>query len=371
MTDILIVGGGCIGLGIAAELGQDHSVTLIEKNKCGRGASYAAAGMIAPIMEVEFNEPEILKLGQKSHALYPEYVKELSTETNEEVGFRDEGTLAVALNQPQIADLERLHEYQTKLGLDVDKLSVSDCREIEPRISNYVSKAIFCKSEYQVDNRELVRLQKMLCQKRNVEIHEHEPLRAVRYENNRIKTVQSKSSEFNPDTVILAAGVETSRLPGLRESDQLPIRPVKGQALSVKLSEPPEISHVIRSPDVYCVPKDDGRLVIGSTMEEKGFNRTVTAGAILDLLHDAYEVLPFIYENEFLESWSGLRPASRDSLPVLGPSQYTENLIFATGHYRNGILLTPITVKLLSEYVRNRSIPAPMTEFLPGRFQED
>ncbi|MFB6355284.1 MAG: FAD-dependent oxidoreductase, partial [bacterium] len=242
-------------------------------------------------------------------------------------------------------------------------------REVEPRITGYASRALHTASDAQIDNRKLCKALRERCEMRGVVVREQSPVEEILVEESSVRGVRSPEGRVGADRVILCAGAYTPQIDGLPEPDRVPVRPVKGQALSVGLSSPPEINHVIRGTSTYCVPKGDGRMVIGSTMEEEGFDTRVTAGGVLDLLHKAYEILPFVYENELLETWAGLRPASRDSLPILGPSSHTDGLAFATGHYRNGILLTPITVQLVSEWFRSGSIPELMETFLPARFQ--
>lgn len=366
---IVVIGGGCIGLGVAGELAESHEVILLEKDTCGRGASYAAAGMIAPVMEAEFGEEKLLELGLQSLELYPKFVDELEREVNRTVDFRTQGTLGVAFDQAGESDLKRQVNFLQEKGLPVEHLSVEEARELEPRLSSYLNYTVKISSERQVDNRKLVDALLERCRRRGVTIREHEAVEKITYRKNRIEGVITSEKTYKPDLTIVCAGAYSAKIPGLRELDQPPIRPVKGQAVGLKLGSPPEVQHVVRSPDVYCVPKSEGRLVVGGTMEEEGFDRRVTAGAVLELLHEAYEVLPFLYEKELLESWAGLRPASRDSLPVLGPSPTTENLGFATGHYRNGILLTPVTIQLIKEWVESSTPPEPMKPFLPERFR--
>ncbi len=260
--------------------------------------------------------------------------------------------------------------YLTRLGLKVEKLSPDRVRELEPRISSYVTKALSVPSERQVDNRLLAGALQDRCERRGVCLHEHEEVTELRYQGDRVETVVTEGGQYHPDYVLVCAGAYSGEIGGLRDADRMPVRPVKGEAFALRLGNPPEIEHVLRTPEVYCVPKTDGRLVVGGTMREEGFDRTVTAGGVLDLLHDAYEVIPIVHEMELLETWAGVRPASRDSLPILGPSTVTENLGFATGHYRNGILLTPVTIQLMTEWLTSSSVPREMTPFLPSRFQE-
>jgi glycine oxidase len=368
--DIHLIGGGCIGLGLAGELSPEHSIHLFDKDLMGSGSTYAAAGMIAPITEAEYGEERLLKIGLKSRELYSGFVQALENETGIDVGFRTNGTLKVAFDQPGEAELDHQADYLDRLGLEFERLPAEDVREIEPRLSPYVTRALAIPSERQVDNRRLAEALEKRCEQRGVKLHDHEEVVDLVYDDDSIAELHTESDRYQPDLVIICAGANSGTINGLCETDRMPVRPVKGEALSVRLGEPPEIEHVLRAPDVYCVPKNDGRLVIGGTMREEGFDRTVTAGGILDLLHEAYEVGPFIREKELIETWAGLRPASQDSLPILGPSSHTDNLGFATGHYRNGILLTPVTIQLVTEWIATRTIPEAMTPFLPSRFQE-
>lgn len=368
---VTVVGGGCIGLGVAGALAADHDVRLLEKNSLGSGASRAAAGMIAPVMEAEYGEDELLELCLSSQELYPDFVEELEEETGVEVDFRREGTLGLAFDQPGVAELQRKVEFLREKGFEVEELDAEALRKVEPRISSYVVQGVRVPSERQVDNRRLVDALAERCRHREVKLHEHEPMEELIYDGNRVSRVRTSDGTYGTDYVMICAGAHSSRIGGLREADRMPVRPVKGEALSVRLDDPPEVEHVLRTSDVYCVPKSDGRLVVGGTMREEGFEETVTAGAVLDLLHEAYEVLPFVYEKELLETWAGLRPASRDSLPILGPSSVTENLGFATGHYRNGILLTPVTIQLVSDWFESNDPSREMQPFLPSRFQEE
>jgi glycine oxidase len=367
---IAVVGGGCIGLGLAGELAGDRSVHLFDKGRMGGGSTYAAAGMIAPITEAEYGEERLLELGLRSRELYPDFIESLEAETGINVGFRTNGTVVLAFDQPGESELDRKIDHLSRLGLDYDRLSAEQVRKLEPRISSYVTRAIAIPSERQVDNRRLAEALEKRCKQRDVALHDHEEVIDFSYRDGSIVELQTEKGRYQPDLVIVCAGAYSGTLDGLSEADRMPVRPVKGEALSVRLDKPPEIEHVLRAPDVYCVPKEDGRLVIGGTMREEGYDRTVTAGGVLDLLHDAYEVVPFIREKELLETWAGLRPASRDSRPILGPSSTTDNLGFATGHYRNGILLTPVTIQLLAEWVETSTVPDAMTPYLPSRFQE-
>lgn len=367
---ITIIGGGIIGLGLAGEWADSHEVTLLERGEFAREASHAAAGMLGPIMEVEYNEPEQLDLNLASHELYPEFIRSLEQETEIDTGFRTDGTFMVASSSSEIEELDRLYEYQQRIGLDVQRVSVEECRDREPRISNYVSRAIYTASDYQVDNRRLCDALLERCSKRGVDLQTNQPVTELEVSSGRVRSVKTETNSYQADRVIICSGAWSGFLEGLPESDQLPVRPVKGQALSVALSEPPEIEHVIRGVSTYCVPKADGRMVIGSTMEEEGFDKRTTAGGVLDLLHSAYEILPFIYEQELLETWANLRPAMIDSLPALGPAPTIENLGYATGHYRNGILLTPVTIKLMTEWLESGTVPELMQPMRADRFEE-
>lgn len=369
-VDVAVIGGGCIGLGLAARLAEEYeSVVLFDRDYPGLEATGAAGGMLAPIMELEFDEFELLELGRASLDQFPAYVRELESTTEMDVGLREWGTLFVALYERQVEELERLYEYQQRLGLEVEKLPAGRLLDQAPELSEQVVEGLRITDEKHVDNRKFSAALRVLCRQRNVRIHSNDPVVELNYDGaGRIDRIVSNFSEVRPERVVVAAGAWSGQLPGLKEADQLPVRPVKGQAAAVQLTPDFVPGSIIQTPEVYCVPHYPDRLLLGATMEEKGFERRPRVGGVYDMLFAGAEVLPDLKRQPFLETWVGHRPASFDSLPVIGPSCVTENLYFATGHYRNGILMTPITVDLLSAVIVNDATPALLEPFLPARF---
>ena len=371
---ILIIGGGVIGLGIGWQLAKSGaSVTIYEQAKAGRAASWAAAGMLAPLAEAHTEEPELLKLGCQSLAVYPQWVQELEADAEMSIGYRVEGTLIVGLEPDDTHQLRHLYASQQDLGLDVEWLTGRAAREIEPALSPRVTAAIRCESDHQVDNRLMVealgrayqRYGGVLCESSNVE--------RIVTESEVVTGVQTQESFQAADVIILAAGCWSAQIEGLPDAILPPVRPVKGQMLALQMEDGITIKNVIRTvrarypTSVYLVPRTDGRLIVGATSEEMGFDTRLTAGGIFELLRGAWEAVPGIYELPLLETWTGLRPGSRDNAPILGKTPI-ENLIYATGHYRNGILLTPITAYEISKLILTGETSETIVSFQLDRF---
>ena len=368
-VDVAVVGGGCIGLAVAAELADYFSsVALFDRDYTGSEATGAAGGMLAPIMELEFEEFELLELGRQSLHMFPQYCRRLEDETGMEVGLRQQGTFYVATHERQLQEVKRLYEYQQRLGLEVERLPVEILKKRQPALTDQLVGGLWIADEKHIDNRKFAAALYLLCRERGVEIHTNDPLVDLEYDSAaRIKTLHSNFTSVQPDLVVLAAGAWTGLLPGLAEQDRLPVRPVKGQAVAVGLDSSFSPDSIVHSPDVYCVPHSPDRMILGATMEEKGFERRVRFGGLYDLLFSAAEILPALRDQPFLETWVGHRPASFDSLPFIGPALSTENLYFAAGHYRNGILHTPITAKLLKKMIVDSTTPELVEPFLPTR----
>jgi glycine oxidase len=368
--DIAVIGGGVMGLGLAGELaGRGMDVVLLEKEDVGREASYASGGMIAPFMELETRESELLSFGRKSLEMYKPFINRLEEETGEEVGLSSRGTLYVARHDDQQTEVEQLHEFQRRLGVETNKLDPVECRRKEPLLSSEIGVGLFGPREMWVNNRRLTLALLLRCRRRGVDVRTHEPVVDLKYgHSRRIKQCRTSRGTIEADQYINAAGAWSSALPGLSEGDRVPVRPVKGQAVAVQLTDDFLPQFIIRTPDVYCVPHPPERMVLGATSEERGFDQRVTAGAVLELIHDAAEVLPGVLDQPLLETWAGFRPASRDNRPVLGPAPSAENLWYATGHYRSGVLLLPVTVQLLADYMESGCRPEALESFRPDRF---
>ena len=374
--EIIIIGGGVIGLGIGWQLTKSGvSVTIYDSGEAGRAASWAAAGMLAPLAEAHTEEPELLKLGCESLVLYPQWVSELESEAEMSVGFRDEGTHIVGLESDDTHQLKHLYQAQQQLGLDVNWLSGGEVREIESALSPRVSAAIQCESDYQVDNRLMVTALKSAYLRNGGVLHENNPIEKIHVEDCQVQGIETREGFHRGDMVILSAGCWSSQIDGIPDSIRPPVRPVKGQMMALQMEDGITINSVIRTvrarypTDVYLVPRTDGRLIIGATSEEMGYDTRLTVGGMFELLRGAWEVVPGVYELPILESWAGLRPGSRDNAPILGKTP-VENLIYATGHYRNGILLSPITAYEISRLVLSNETSDVIKPFQLDRFLE-
>lgn len=368
--DLLVIGAGIMGLGVAWRAARrGWRVTVLERGALAREASWAAGGMLAPNAEIEFDELELLALGEASQARWPTFVAELEADAESAVGFDDTGTLLVSVDRDEAEAIRRTYDEQRARGLEVAWLSGDACRAAEPYLSPYVHSGIRCPGDYNVDNRRV--LDALICaaKARGVRLREGCEVRGVRSDGARVAGVTLASGErVDAPRVVVAAGAWSRQLEGLAPPPR--VRPVKGQMLAVGCTDPraPDevlLRHVIRSTEVYLVPKAE-RIVVGATSEERGFDRAVTAGGVYDLLRRAYDVFPAIYELPLLETWVGFRPGSRDNGPLVGPADL-EGLYYATGHYRNGIQQAPLTVEGLCAALFGEPMPDALAPFAPQR----
>jgi glycine oxidase len=366
--DVVVVGGGVIGLGIAWRAALAGLRVTVVDDAPGRGASWAAAGMLAPVTEVHYGERALLRLNLAAAARWPEFVAELEQCAGASVGYRRCGTLTVARDSDDNAALEDLYRFQRGLGLQVERLRGRECRQLEPGLVSSVRGGILAAGDHQVDNRAMVAALLTACNRAGVQSRPGR-VAAVRVERDRVRGVVLAGGEpLEASTVVLAAGCWSGTLGGLPPGALPPVRPVKGQLLHLRgPAEEPLCQRNVRGLEVYVVPRGDGRVVIGATVEEQGFDTTITAGAVHDLLRAAFELLPEVPELELIETVAGLRPGSPDNAPLLGPSQL-EGLVIAAGHYRNGILLTPVTAEAMAELLVTGRVPAAITRFSPRRF---
>ena len=371
---VIIVGGGVIGLGIGWQLAKAGCiVSIYERDRAGRAASWAAAGMLAPHAEVHFEERNLLKLGVQSCRMYPEWVAELETDSQMSVGYRAEGTLIVGVDRDDARELEHLYESQHLLDLKVEWLTGAEAREMEPLLSPKITAAIWSKDDHQVDNRAMVNALIVAYRNAGGMLHENTPVDKIEIVDGKAKGIWIKDNLEEADVIVLAAGCWSSDIDGLPKAVRPPVRPVKGQMLALQMEEGIVLQKVIRAPrakyptDVYLVPKDDGRLVIGATSEEMEFDTRLTAGGLFELLRGTWEAVPGIYDLPVLETWAGLRPGSRDNAPILGETG-VENLIVATGHYRNGILLTPLTAREIASLILTGKTSEAIMPFQLSRF---
>lgn len=366
---VLIIGAGTIGLAIGWELAREGvPVELFERNEPGQGATWKAGGMLTPDAELQFEEPELYRLNHESLDRWPSFVETLEAETGIDLGFRTEGTLTVAPDEDSAAAMERVYTFQQKVGADVHRLSGAEARDREPFLAPHVAGAVYT-SDAQVDNRALVRALVEALRHHDTSLHTQTTIEAVRPHADTPAVITAAGERIEGRQVIVAAGARSRQIEGLEEAVRPPVRPVRGQILELETRPTFDLRHVVRGPDAYLVPKAEGRLLVGASSEEKGFEREVTAGGLYHLLEGAIELVPGIRELTVRRSDVGLRPGTRDNAPLLGPSG-APGVLYATGHYRHGILLTPITAQEIAKLVRTGTVSEWLEPFLPTRFTD-
>ncbi len=351
--DAVFVGGGVIGLSCAWRAAQRGArVAVLERAQPPAGATNVAAGMLAPVGELTFGEPELLELTLASAALYPEFVAELEAASGEATGYAECGALHVALDRDEAAQLRRRHDLQCSLELEAEWLSPRACRELEPGLTPSFNGGVHAAGEAAIDPRALARALAAALRAAGGELWTGCEVVEGVFEGERLAGVRTADgAELRADAVVLANGAWSGATPWLPEGARPPVRPVKGEVveLAARGGEPP-CSRILASERVYLVPRDDGRLVVGATVEEQGFDTTVTAGGVHELLREAYRLLPDVAEMELLGATAGLRPGTPDNLPRIGPGAIP-GLVLATGHYRNGILLAPLTAERVAAHL--------------------
>ena len=330
-------------------------------------ASDAAAGMLAPVTEAHFGEEPLLPLNLESAKTYPRFAAELEAASGESPGYRETGTLAVARDLDDHAVLDRVARFQTSLGLQVERLRARECRSLEPGLAGSIRSGVFVRDDHQIDNRALMTALHTACARSGVELRPGAVTRVVLHEG-RVGAVEvSGGGSVRCERCVLAAGAWSSSVGGLPEDARLQVRPVKGQLLHLKGAPEAIPQHTIRGIHVYMVPRGDGRLVVGATVEERAFDVSVMAGAVHDLLRDAYELFPGVAELELSEVSVGLRPGTPDNAPLLGETE-VPGLFAATGHHRNGILLAPLTAETIVHLLLTGETPVAIQPFSPQRF---
>ncbi len=352
-VDVVVVGGGIIGMAIAWRVRQrGMSVTLLERDAAGQGTSRVAAGMLAPVVEVEFGVAgrRLLELGLRSARMWPAFASDLEASTGASVGLLASGTLLVARDEDDARELERQLAFRESLGLAVARLRPSEAREREPALAPTVRLALEAPDDHSVDPRLVLAALTRACESAGVHLRERSPVARVELDGTgeRVTGVTLEDGEHvAAEQVVLAAGPWSERIDGL-PLVRVPVRPVKGQILRLRdPAGPGLLRRVVRFRGGYVVPREDGRYVLGATVEERGFELTPTAGGVYELLRDAHELVPGISELEIEELSVGLRPGTPDNAPAIGRGA-VQGLVWATGHYRNGILLAPLTAELVA-----------------------
>jgi glycine oxidase len=397
--DVLVVGGGIIGLVTAWRAALLGLRTAVADPEPGRGAARVAAGMLAPVTELHYGEQALLELSLVSARRWPEFAAELSEAAGDatggaDLGYRRCGTLAVALDADDRAELRELHAFQASSGLETEWLNGRECRRLEPMLAPGVRGGLRVDGDHQVDPRRLASALLRAAERAGVVLHRapvarvetdapagagaagdgapgtgHAPVRVTG-----VRLADPAGTRLAARTTVLAAGSRSAGIPGLPAAAVPPVRPVKGQTLRLRVPEPyrPFLSRtvraVVRGGHVYLVPREDGELVVGATSEELGFDTTVTAGGVYELLRDAHELVPGITELPLVETLAGLRPGSPDNAPVFGRPAGVDGLLLATGHHRNGVLLTPVTGDVLAALLTSDQLPPYAAGFGPDRF---
>lgn len=356
---VVVVGGGVIGLSVAWRAAQRGMEVTVVDPAPGQGASGVAAGMLAPVTEVHYGEEALLELNLVSSRLYPSFVAELEDDSGIGTGYRESGTITVARDADDLAALDELVAYQRELGLDVERLRSRELRAIEPGLAPSVRGGALVGSDHQIDPRRLVAALLEACRRRGV-IVRREPAAAVEGRSVRLHDGELEAG----DAVVVAAGCWSGGL-GVPEA----VRPVKGQILRLRGPAGNLVTtHNVRGMDVYLVSRRDGEVVVGATVEDRGFDTTVTGGAVFELLRAALELVPDVSELALVESSAGLRPGTPDNAPLLG-STGVDGVVVATGHYRNGVLLAPVTAGSMVELLATGETPAVIAPFSPRRFE--
>lgn len=357
-----------IGLSVARALARKQvgSVLLIERGDLGKEASFAAAGMLAPQDEANIDDA-FFRLCCRSRDLYHAFAAQLLEETGIDVELDPTGTLYCAFTEHDRAEIEKRYEWQRELGLLVEQLTPRQARELEPNLSEKVVAGLRFPLDIQVENRQLLRALIAANEKLGVKSCAHTIVQSLRIERGKLAGVSTSKGFVNTPNVVIAGGAWTSFIKTGTAAPQFRIEPVRGQMMCFE-AQPALARHVIYSPRGYLVPRRDGRLLAGSTTEAAGFVKEVTPGGLESIRDHALEIAPRIAELTLVDSWAGLRPRAADELPVLGKTGETEGLFFATGHYRNGILLAPLTGELIAALIADNVVAAELQTFTPDRF---
>lgn len=364
--DAVIAGGGLIGGAVALELAlAGLRVAVYDQAEPGREASWAGAGILSPAPENPATIP-LVPIAKASMVLYPEFVSRVEEISGQAVGFRAKGTLDALFSGDAARELSTLVALHHGWGLRAEAIGAEDARELEPALSPELEAAVLRPDEASVDNRALTQAVLQAAQKQGVQIFSNQAVQAIWHDKNRCNGLRVGNESVAAEWTVIAAGCFSANIAGAEK--HAPVRPAKGQMIALR-AEGLKVERVLWSDKVYLVPRNDGRILAGATVEYVGFDRNVTAGGIEKLLHGAIELAPALAAARIEETWSGLRPDSPDHLPILGPAEM-DGLLFATGHFRSGILLAPITARLTGEWITQGRVSVDWERFSPLRFLE-
>jgi glycine oxidase len=362
--DAVVIGAGMIGLACAWRARRRGLSVLVVDRAAGpgAGASGVAAGMLAPVTEADFGEEGPLRVNLAGRERWSAFAAELEEQSGLPTGYRDSGALVVAADRDDAEALHRLHAFQRDLGLEADWLTPSRCRRLEPGLSPRIAGGILAPQDGSADPRATVAALAEVVE----EVALGTEVQAIEHDGARVTGVRTSAGVIDCEQVVVAAGAWSAALaPG----EAPPIRPVKGQILELRArgAMPDPLERVVRTPRCYLVARGDGRVIVGATVEEQGFDTAVTADGVYRLLEAAWEVLPEVGELELVAARAGLRPATPDNTPMVGPGDL-EGLIWATGHWRNGVLLAPLTGEVVAELLAGERLPETLAQLAPRRF---
>jgi glycine oxidase len=370
--DLAVVGAGVIGLAVGWQAAQRGlKVIVLERGRqAAKQTSSVAAGMLAPISETLATEVPLMRLGLASVQAYPEFIEDLTEATGMDTGYLRCGTLLAARDGDEAEALGREFALRERFGLSVHRLRASEARRMEPALAPTLRLALDVPDDHAIDPRKLTAALGVAFTRAGGELRTDAPVAELSVAGERVTGVRlaGAGERVTAEHVLVAAGVWSQDLDGLTDEARVPIHPVKGQILRLHdPSGPGLLTRVVRFTGGYLVPRGDGRYVLGATMEERGFDTTVTAGAVFELLRDAFELVPSVTELVIDELSAGLRPATPDNLPAIGPGARA-GLHWATGHFRHGILLTPITARIALAGITGEDPGELAAQFAPTRF---
>ena len=366
---VAIIGGGVIGLAVARALAlrEARDVLLIERHSLGAESSSAAAGMLAPQAEAN-RAHEFFQLTCQSRDMYPAFAAALLDETGIDIELETTGTLYLAFTEHDEDELQKRYQWQNEAGLPIEKLSAAAVSQLEPSINGEVRAALKFPLDTQVENRRLISALAAANERLGVRMETGTEVSSLKIERDRVTGIETSRGFIATESVVIAGGAWSSLLgAGDKALPDLRIKPVRGQMVCFE-PKAPIARHVVYSPRGYIVPRRDGRLLAGSTTEQAGFEKQMTAAGVHSILTAALEISPRIAALPLTDSWAGLRPRAADTLPVLGPCAEIAGVYYATGHYRNGILLAPITGELIAGAIVAKVFPAALEIFSPDRF---
>ncbi len=358
-----------IGLAAAWRLAERGArVVVLERGRPGNGTTHVAAGMLAPVAEADPKEEPLLRLGVKAAGVYPEFISQLRQQTGTDPGYLRCGTLMAARDRDEAEWLEREQALRQRFGVPVRSLRASEARRLEPALAPTMRGALELPDDHAIDPRKLTAALVQGARSSGATLREGAEVAELELGGGAVGGVRLKTGErLAGGSTVIAAGVWSGELGGLPEHARLPLRPIKGQILRFHdTAGPGLLTRVLRMSGAYVVPRGDGRYVLGATTEERGFDTTVTAGAVFELLREGSELLPGLSELVVDELSAGLRPGTPDNAPAIGPGAL-DGLFWATGHYRHGILLAPMTAELIAGSMLGEPVPEPVS---PLRFAE-